>query len=235
MFHYLHTVTSSLLNIFQQAVFCGKCFLRHSCPSRSSPHPTHPLHKHRRYSSKVPHPYLSSVFRRKGAQKNRLPAQQTHASVLNPSILWSQGFPPENSSTRYAELHTKGGKMLFFLLQFSHLWTPAAQFLLKSVATQTLTKSKTPRGLSHKLARIWGMGGWSCHCCISHIRADLLSSPFFSLFLFSVCRTPMLWWQGANLPPPHLSSPSHALSGRLQWNDCSVCSWLRPPIEKLCW
>lgn len=129
-------------------------------------HPTHPVPKHQRYSSKVPHPYLSSVFRRKGAQPESLSAQQTHSSVLNPSILWSQGFPPEIPVPDKPTTAQKGAEKLSPV--------PPCCSLPFEILANTVTK--TPGGLCHKLTRIWG---WSCHCCISHIRAT--SSPSSSV------------------------------------------------------
>lgn len=157
------------------------------------PHPQTPKVLH----SSPPRPYLSAAFRSKGVQSESLPAQQTHSSVLNPSILGSQGFQPEIPLTDKPNTAQKGAKkavlsFLYILLDpccSGSFWNP--------LATQTVTKSKTPRGLCYKLARIWGMEGWSCHCCLSHIREDVLS---FLQCLFSVRKTPMFCWQGANLP-----------------------------------
>lgn len=135
------------------------------------PHPQTPKVLH----SSPPRPYLSAAFRSKGVQSESLPAQQTHSSVLNPSILGSQGFQPEIPLTDKPNTAQKGAKkavlsFLYILLDpccSGSFWNP--------LATQTVTKSKTPRGLCYKLARIWGMEGWSCHCCLSHIREDVLS------------------------------------------------------------
>lgn len=136
------------------------------------------------------------------SQCHCLPTQQTHSSVLNPSILWSQGFPPEIPLPDKPSAAHKGLNYSSSL-QYISSGPPNAQFLL-NIRGNTVTKSKTARALAHKLARIWEMGSWSCHSCISLIQADLLCSALlsFSLCLSSVSRTPMLCWQGANLPPP---------------------------------
>ncbi len=107
-------------------------------------HPTHPVPKHQRYSSKVPHPYLSSVFRRKGAQSESLSAQQTHFSILNPSILWSQGFPPEIPAPGKPNTAQKGSQILFFSSVF---------FPLDLLVAHTVTKSKNTQGSKSQTGR----------------------------------------------------------------------------------
>lgn len=70
------------------------------------PHPQTPKVLH----SSPPRPYLSAAFRSKGVQSESLPAQQTHSSVLNPSILGSQGFQPEIPLTDKPNTAQKGAK-----------------------------------------------------------------------------------------------------------------------------
>lgn len=85
---------------------------------------------------------------------------------------------------------------LYFLLR-----TPAAQFLLKSLGIQTFTKSKYPEVCVTNWS---GLEGWEAgHAtAVSPTYVQIFSpSPSFSLCLFPVSRTPVLWWQGANLLP----------------------------------